>query len=180
MDRVAGGERATERHAAILNLPFLFTDALEQFERLGWRWLSSQEGYYFRWGKWRRANWNFRLMGRTLDEYFSEIIPDNASEYDYTEVYSCFDRTCKARRLMTTKNGYLGWAPDNIYGSDEDQARVGDKIAIILGCSTPIVIRPQGNHFLVLGEAYVQGLMDGEALEFLKSGQCEVQDFLFC
>jgi hypothetical protein len=43
---------------------------------------------------------------------------------------------------MTTKHGYLGWAPDNLYGSDEGQARVGDKIGIIFGCSIPIVIRP--------------------------------------
>jgi len=81
---------------------------------------------------------------------------------------------------MTTKHGYLGWAPDNLYDSDEDHAKVGDKIAILFGCSTPIVIRPQGNCFLALGEAYVQGLMDGEALKFLKSGQCEAPDFLFC
>jgi hypothetical protein len=180
MDRVADGEKSSERHAAILNLPRMFSNAVEQFERFGWSWLSSQRGYYFRWEKWRQANRNFRLVGRTLDEYFSETIPDDASEYDYTEVYSCFDRTSKGRRLITTKNGYLGWAPDNMYGSDEDQVRVGDKIAIIFGCSTPIVIRPQGSHFLVLGEAYVQGMMDGEALEFLKSGQCDVQDFLFC
>jgi hypothetical protein len=180
MDRVAGGEKASERHAAILSLPCMFPTWLEQFERLGWGWLFRQKGYYFRWERWRQANKDFRLMGKTLDEYFSETIPDDALEYDYTEVYSCFDRTSKGRRLMTTKHGYLGWAPDNLYGSDEDQARVGDKIAIIFGCSTPIVIRPQGNHFLVLGEAYVQGLMDGEALKSLKSGQCDVQDFLFC
>jgi hypothetical protein len=180
MDRVAGGKKSSERHAAILNLPCKFQNAREQFKRLGWRWLSNQEGYYFRWERWREANRKFRLMGRTLDEYFNETIPDGASEYDYTEVYSLFDRTCKGRRLMTTKHGYLGWAPDNLYGSDEDQARVGDKIGIIFGCSKPIVIRPQGNYFLVLGEAYVEGLMDGEALEFLKLGQCEVQDFLFC
>jgi hypothetical protein len=178
MDRVAGGEKASERHAAILNLPCKFPNAVKQFEHLGWKWLSSQRVHYFRWEEWRQANRNFRLMGRTFDEYFSETIPKDASEYDYTEVYSCFDRTCKGRRLMTTKHGYLGWAPDNMCGSEEDQVRLGDKIAIIFGCSTPIVIRPQGNFFQVLGEAYVQGLMDGEALEFLKSGQCKVQDFL--
>ena len=62
-------------------------------------------------------------------------------------------------------NGYLGWAPDNIYGSEEDQTRKGDLIGIIFGCSTPIVIRPHGKLFKVVGEAYVQGLMDGEAME---------------
>lgn len=81
---------------------------------------------------------------------------------------------------MTTTNGHLGWVPDNMYGNDENQVRKGDKIAVLFGCSTPIVIRPHGNCFQVLGEAYVQGFMDGEALEFLESGQCESRDFIFC
>ena len=129
---------------------------------------------------WRLANKKFWLGDRWLDDYFTDRIPDGASEYDYTEVYSCFDRTCKSRRFMTTSNGYLGWAPDNIYGSDEDQTREGDLISIIFGCSTPLVIRPHGKLFQVVGEAYVQGLMDGEAMKFLESGECRIQDFTFC
>jgi hypothetical protein len=119
-------------------------------------------------------------MGKPLDNYFSETIPDGASEYDYTEAYNCADRIIKGRRFMTTTKGYLGWAPDNMYGNDENQVRKGDKVAVLFGCSTPIVIRPYGNYFQVLGEAYVQGIMDGEAVEFLESGQCETRDFVFC
>lgn len=180
-DRVAGGAKASQRHAAILNLPSTFGTGLPHFEALGWKWLASQQSYYFRWEEWRSANKNFRLMGRPLDDYFSDQIPyDRASEYDYTEVYSCFDRTCKGRRFMTTTNGYLGWAPDNITGDDGAQTKRGDLIAIIFGCSTPLVIRPKEGYFQVVGEAYVQGLMNGEALEFLKTGRYLVQDFTFC
>ncbi len=179
-DRVAGGLRATQRHAAILSLPSTFATAGKQFEILKWTWLSKQRGYYFRWTRWRLANRNFRVMGNPLASYFSETIPDGASEYDYTEVYNCADRMIKGRRFMTTTNGYLGWVPDNMYGTDENQVGKGDKVAILFGCSTPIVLRPHGNCFQVLGEAYVQDLMDGEALEFLKSGQCETRDFVLC
>ena len=179
-DRVGHGMRASERHAAILSLPATFAVAQPQFQKLGWTWLATQRGYYFRWEKWRAANSNFLLGDRRLDEYFSSNISVDASEYDYSEVYTCFDRTSKKRRLMTTKKGYLGWAPDNIYGSDSDQTWQGDLIAIIFGCSTPVVIRPYGQRFKVIGEAYVQGLMDGEAMELLKSGGVQSQNFVFC
>jgi hypothetical protein len=46
---------------------------------------------------------------------------------------------------MTTVKGYLGWAPDNKFGDDEAQAKKGDLVAIIFGCSAPLVIRPKEN-----------------------------------
>jgi hypothetical protein len=179
-DRVAGGVRANERHRVILNMPSNTEIAERQFKKLGWIWLSNQEGYYFRWSRWRLANRNFQIMGKPLDHYFSEAIPDNASEYDYTEAYSCNNRTGQGRRFLTTMDGRLGWGIDNMYGDRKRQLKSGDKIAIIFGCSTPIVIRPAGSNFQVLGEAYIHGLMDEEALEFLESGKCELQDFTFC
>ncbi|KAE9375137.1 HET-domain-containing protein [Stipitochalara longipes BDJ] len=179
-DRVAGGQKASARHSAILNLPSNFASAAAQWNRLGWDWLPRQGGYYFRWSGFRVANRNFRLVGKPLDTYFEETVPDNASEYDYTEVFSCADRTAKCRRFMTTKKGYIGWAPDNMYGNDHNQVRKGDQIAIIFGCSTPICIRPMAGYFQVIGEAYIQGLMEGEALRFLEERKCEETEFTFC
>lgn len=45
---------------------------------------------------------------------------------------------------MMTANGYLGWARDNINDDDEAQTKRDDLIAIVFGCSTPLVIRPRG------------------------------------
>lgn len=104
----------------------------------------------------------------------------DASELDYSEVYSCFDRASQKRRFMVTKNGYMGWAPDNIYGKANQQTKKGDLIVILFGCSTPIVIRPRGSRFQVIGEAYVQGFMDGEALGLKESGGWQRQRFTFC
>jgi hypothetical protein len=42
------------------------------------------------------------------------------------------------------------------------------------------VIRPHGGYFKVVGEAYVQGLMDGEAMEVLESGKVNPRSFTFC
>jgi hypothetical protein len=67
-----------------------------------------------------------------------------------------------------------------MFGDDQSQARRGDLIAIIFGCSTPLVIRPHGRYFKVVGEGYVQGVMNGEAMDHLKEGRFQVQEFTFC
>jgi hypothetical protein len=180
LDRFNNGHRASDRLAAILNLPSIFRIAAPQFNRLGWKFLSDLGGYYFRWEEWRQANKWFRLGDRWLDAFFTDYVPDGASEEDYTAAFCSFDRTCKRRRLMATGRGYLGWAPDNMFGSHKDQTWKGDLIAVIFGCSTPIIVRPYGEYFQVVGEAYVQGIMDGESMVFLESGNCQVQDFTFC
>jgi hypothetical protein len=66
------------------------------------------------------------------------------------------------------------------FGSRNAQTKSGDLIAILFGCSTPIVIRPHGKYFKVVGEAYVQGLMDGKAMEMLESGKVKARSFTFC
>ncbi|PVH80371.1 hypothetical protein DL98DRAFT_588478 [Cadophora sp. DSE1049] len=61
------------------------------------------------------------------------------------------------RRVFATRFGYLGLGPVGI--------EAGDRICIFLGFSTPFVVRPRdGGGYLVVGECYIYGLMDGEAL----------------
>jgi hypothetical protein len=181
LDRVSGGRRAADRHvSAVMQLPATFTMAEGEFLRRGWTWLAGQEGYFFRWENFRRGNSKFPLGSDRLDDFFTDEIPAEASERDMNEIYSCFDRTSHKRRFMTTTKGYMGWAPDNVYGTGEEQARAGDLLAILFGCSTPVLIRPCGRHYQVLGEAYVQGIMDGEAVQFLAEGRCQIQYFTFC
>ena len=44
-----------------------------------------------------------------------------------------------------------------------DSAEVGDRIIISLGGTVPILLRPSASDYIVLGEAYVDGMIDGEA-----------------
>ena len=66
------------------------------------------------------------------------------------------------RRLVWTEKGYLGLAPA--------AANVGDIIFILFGGSVPFVLRAdesssrQQQNFRLIGECYVHGAMDGEAL----------------
>lgn len=177
MDRVRFGKKPSRRHRAILHLPAKFVDAGPQFVQRGWTWLAEQQGYYFRWEGFRRAIAEFPLGGWAFNHFFNDDIPTDANEYDYTEVYAAVERSVKKKRFMTTENGFMGWAPDNMFAKNtSEQTQTGDLIAIVFGCSTPLAIRPHGHKFQVLGEAYVQGLMDGEAM-----CECfEVRSFTFC
>lgn len=68
-------------------------------------------------------------------------------------------------RLFILNNGYMGLA--------RFRCRLNDRVCVVKGCSVPLVLRPrQDGRYLVIGEAYVHGFMNGEAIEKLeRSGE---------
>lgn len=74
------------------------------------------------------------------------------------------------RRLFVSRNGILGLAPWN--------ADVGDEVVVLFGCKFPVVIREgAGGRSMLVGEAYVEGFMEGEAIKGLEEGRLKVKDF---
>ena len=51
---------------------------------------------------------------------------------------------------------------------------IDNMICIFLGCSFPVVIRPDGNHYIFIGAVYVT---DGEAIADLENGLYELDCF---
>jgi hypothetical protein len=43
-------------------------------------------------------------------------------------------------------------------------AQEGDVVAVLTGGHVPIILRPRDGYYTVVGDAYVQGIMDGEAM----------------
>jgi hypothetical protein len=74
--------------------------------------------------------------------------------------------TCNNRRLIETRRGCLGISSMH--------AEIGDRVCILFGSSVPFVLRPSGKTWKIIGEAYVHGIMDGEALLDIS----EVQQFV--
>ncbi|KAJ4291750.1 hypothetical protein N0V90_009645 [Kalmusia sp. IMI 367209] len=81
---------------------------------------------------------------------------------------------CERRRLFLTLNGFLGIGPDTV--------REGDIVAVLSGGDVPFILRPVQSHsvpttgsdhqplddknrYLLVGESFVEGLMNGEAVE---------------
>jgi Heterokaryon incompatibility protein (HET) len=60
------------------------------------------------------------------------------------------------RRLIRTQQKFLGICSKH--------AQPGDRICILFGSQVPFVLRPAGAFWEVIGEAYIHGIMDGEAL----------------
>ena len=77
---------------------------------------------------------------------------------------------CTNRRLFYTSGGFIGLGPSNI--------RANDVVAVLFGGHTPFLLRPRTGCYQLIGEAYVYGMMDGEAMEWLSTGRFSEQLFL--
>jgi hypothetical protein len=55
--------------------------------------------------------------------------------------------------FFTTANGYMGYGPE---------CQSGDLICILFGCSVPLILRPQDGGYIILGQCFVLGVMNGE------------------
>jgi hypothetical protein len=58
--------------------------------------------------------------------------------------------------------------PGQAMGLGPQSTKKGDVIAILYGCSVPVILRPHPQDrkcYSLIGEAYVYEIMDGEALE---------------
>lgn len=47
----------------------------------------------------------------------------------------------------------------------------GDLIYVAIGCDFPFLVRPAGDMYRVIGECYLYGYMNGEALDMVASGE---------
>jgi hypothetical protein len=71
--------------------------------------------------------------------------------------------------FFVTPKGYMGLCPIS--------AREGDRVCILDGCNSPVLLRETGSHFVLVGECYVYGIMFGEIVPKIESG--ELPDRLF-
>ncbi len=66
-------------------------------------------------------------------------------------------------------------SPKDFIGIADCRARHTDCIAIVLGASVPYILRKEGGHYKLIGEAYVHGIMDGEAIGMMSRGEIKVE-----
>ncbi|SMQ48515.1 unnamed protein product [Zymoseptoria tritici ST99CH_3D7] len=72
--------------------------------------------------------------------------------------FAKFERTSWSRSFFTTKAGRIGLGPMGL--------REEDVIAVLFGGQTPFVLRPlRDGRYKFIGECYVHGIMDGQAMQ---------------
>jgi hypothetical protein len=94
-------------------------------------------------------------------------------EQDPTDAFlrARLGQTCSNRRLFVTKRGYYGVGPE--------ETCAGDKVCVLFGTIAPFVFRPMGHRLALLGESYLHGFMNGEAIAEMEEGRLKSTKFAF-
>lgn len=124
------------------------------------------EGWYY-------YNRTLMVSGKTIETWAHEELAHRRNLTSNCTTAEFFDyrdsQHWSSRRLITTASGNVGLG-GNV-------CKNGDLICIIFGCSTPIILRGDGNTFKLVGEAYIHGIMNGEALDGIASQKYVARDF---
>jgi hypothetical protein len=95
--------------------------------------------------------------------------PSNDNIEDTNASFLHTIRACHHRRVFGTRNGYVGLGP----GAME----ADDVVAVFFGFPTPFILRRVDDYYLLVGEAYVYGIMRGEVLQMCQRGEIEEEEF---
>jgi hypothetical protein len=74
----------------------------------------------------------------------------------------------EGRRFFVTGRGFMGFGPQGIES--------GDTICVLLGCDVPLILRKVDKHYVLRGECFMLGLMDGEAIDALDEGIMSLEE----
>ena len=116
---------------------------------------------------WYSSNSPLKIRGLELDLHCKKAArltkSDHADLFDRSDWESFLSRfrdttMTMARRLMITNRGFVGMAPF--------RAIKNDVVCVLFGCSIPVLLRKRvgKDEYEFIGECYVNGFMNGEAL----------------
>ncbi|KLU90400.1 hypothetical protein MAPG_10254 [Magnaporthiopsis poae ATCC 64411] len=121
----------------------------------------------------------------SVARFFEALLPGLPADQRWTSVRQAVEagkewghrvfvhyQTCSdGFRLFSTSSGYIGWVPDT--------AQAGDKICVLVGCTTPVVMREEenGSYYTHVGPCFILGFMEGEAAEKVRSGELAIHRF---
>ena len=102
-----------------------------------------------------------------------ELLADITQYKDAFDFFQRLQACCCGRRLVVASDNRMGLVPSN--------AEIGDLVCVLLGCNVPVILRRMDDskeEYLFIGEAYFQGIMDGEALEQVDAGKLSLREFV--
>jgi hypothetical protein len=147
--------REAPQHFLDLWLP-LDDEAADDWARYGWSEVYQTFAIYPHLLGFREDARDVKIRRVALREFFPQKIARCKHSRGIVQQLQFFAVTASGRKLVGTSNGFLGIAPL--------AARHGDLVYILLGCNLPVILRGTGRgSFKLIGECYVQGLMNGES-----------------
>lgn len=130
------------------------------------------------WYLWVKRNANFALGGRPLKDWLDNNHALRDDSRNYHAALARVEYTLWSRRVITTEKGYIGKASRPV--------ERGDVVVVLWGCSVPLLLRNcfvngQGkNVYRIVGECYIQGIMDGEVVQQVEMGTCTEENIDIC
>ncbi|KAK3485259.1 uncharacterized protein B0T23DRAFT_389984 [Neurospora hispaniola] len=135
------------REEALWRVPI--ADVAQDWQKDTTRDTRAKAGFALEYQKWRRTLEDEKKATSTVCFLY---------ELDADEGYYYRNATGKmiGMRLYLTKEGYMGMGPSN--------TQPGDVVVVFPGARVPFVLRPtdEDNTFTYVGDAYCDGIMDGE------------------
>lgn len=165
----------------LLYLPTDQRSAMTEFKQRGWGEFAIQGDRYEEWSGWRTSNDDLELgrFGR-LGDMFTDTIPADANCETLWHAFLRFRNMSSGRTFVTTSGGRFGWVLENQRDADGTlQAQRGDLFCVLFGCEVPLVIRRCDNNYEILGDGYIQGFMEGEALQAVEDGKLSAEELTF-
>jgi hypothetical protein len=97
---------------------------------------------------------------------------DSSSSDFNSKVCNAFEAGMRRRRFAITKKGYIGAVPE--------QAELGDQACVLFGCNVPVLLRKRADEaeYAFVGESYLHGFMDVEAIALQGKGDLKEQKFI--
>ncbi|KAF2106011.1 heterokaryon incompatibility protein-domain-containing protein [Lophiotrema nucula] len=135
---------------------------LKQFASLLSKAVNHDTSLRFTFRAWYAANRKLLIRGWRLEDLvktFLEKLDLKGHVHDDDFNVRLHDTLVKMRRrFIITSEGLVGMAPQ--------EARKGDVVCILFGCSVPVVLRwcAEQEAYLFTGECYLNGFMNGEGL----------------
>ncbi|KAF2175585.1 HET-domain-containing protein [Zopfia rhizophila CBS 207.26] len=140
---------------SILSIPWTISPSDKQWQPV------LNHSLYPAFNAFRHLNSTFSIFGHPLKSFFPAIPASNPGSLQPNQklLYHLQLTTISlaGRTIITTPKGYLGLVPDSV--------KRGDVLAVVVGCSFPVILRRVGRSFRVVGEGYVWGLMEGEGMK---------------
>ena len=122
-----------------------------------------------------RFSYRERMTKDDLDEILSMQLLTSFSETKESahldEICQAFEEGSRWRRVLITEKGHIGSAPPT--------AEEGDIVCVLYGCSVPVILRKVQDQELYefVGECYLHGFMDAEAIALQIRGVLTEQEF---
>ncbi|KAF8862095.1 hypothetical protein BDZ45DRAFT_671400 [Acephala macrosclerotiorum] len=82
-------------------------------------------------------------------------VPEDV-DADLENIMASFNAAYQCRRMFRTRNNYLGITAESM--------KKGDEVWVFAGAIVPMIVRPEKEKWRFVGEAYVHGIMNGEAV----------------